>query len=427
MIRKLVHHSIMLGTSRTARHLYWMFVGNALSIILAFFATVLIARYLTKESFGIYLALFTFATLIADLADVGIGTSLSSFIPGLIRDKRDHEARQLLSQAYIVEIIIGSVLFLFIVIFSPILANTLFGKTSTLNLVLTGLMMILIQLTNFAILSLSSLKMFRENSLINIFYGIVRLALVAYAASRGTMSLAIVLVIYIVSSFLSWIYSQAYIKVPRAYRNLDKNLLKRLLRFSGFLGLQKMFVAIAARLDMLMLIPLAGAYEAGVYGAASRISQVYPFIISSFGQVLAPKMAEFVSVRTALPFLRKTLMVTCLMLFSLTLFYLLAKPVILLLFGVKYLEAIPVFKVLLLSIIGFILAAPFVSLLIYTLKKPHIIAATTFMQLLVITTSNLIFIPKYGRFGPAIGIGIANVLTFIFTASAVWYYMRKEK
>ena len=151
----------------------------------------------------------------------------------------------------------------------------------------------------------------------------------------------------------------------------------------------KLFVGISARLDLIMLVPLAGLVEAGVYGAASRIALVYPLFVSSLNQVLSPKFAKYKTIHQALPFWRKSILAFGLLLISLFGFYMSADLIISWLFGSKYLDAIPVFKGLLLAMTGFIIAAPFSILIVYTLKKPLLATVATLVQLLVIFFSNL--------------------------------------
>ena len=116
---------------------------------------------------------------------------------------------------------------------------------------------------------------------------------------------------------------------------------------------------------MLMLVPFAGAVEAGIYGIASRFALVYPVLIGSLGQVLAPRFAEYLYGRHALAFFKRVGLLISLLLGSEIVFYFLVKVVILL-FLPKYTDALEVLMWLLVAMIGFILATPFVSLIIYT-------------------------------------------------------------
>jgi len=137
----------------------------------------------------------------------------------------------------------------------------------------------------------------------------------------------------VISLFFTWFYSLFYLKI-KFIKFFPKILqIRKLLQFSGFLGLQKIFITMSSRLDMLMLVPLAGNLSAGIYGAASRILQIYPFFISGFGLVTAPKYAEFSDHRKALRFFYKTLTVVFIFLMSIIFLYIFAPVGVLVLRG----------------------------------------------------------------------------------------------
>ena len=70
-----------LLVSETARNTYAVFIGNAVSAVLAFIFTVTLVRRLTLSDFGYFSALLSFMLLLTELSDIGIGQSLSSFLP----------------------------------------------------------------------------------------------------------------------------------------------------------------------------------------------------------------------------------------------------------------------------------------------------------------------------------------------------------
>lgn len=425
MIRRVWQTGLRLGLSRTARSLYWLFSGNTLAIILAFFTTILIARFLTKEEFGIYLALYSFAALLADLGDVGVGPALSNFIPPLRVQNQLQKISRLLSTAFTLELTLGGGIAVVGLLISPVLSSKLFGQTPLIHIIITlGIMMALL-LFNFATLALSAHQQFRESALINIGSSVVRLLLLVFVAITTKLTLTSILLIYLIAAVVGWLLALPYLGGGYLRLHWEKKDLSQLMRFSGFIGLQKVFIAVSSRLDMVMIIPLAGAYAAGVYGAAARIAQIFPFFMSSFSQVMAPRFAEYTKGKDALTFFRNAALVAILFLVGLAGGFIMTDPLVRLFFP-KYLESIPVLRAIFISMVGFVAASPFVSFLIYTLKKPVIIATATAVQLLIIFLANLVFIPRWGVFGPVVGIGLGNLAVLLISATAVWYYVRKE-
>ena len=92
-----------------------------------------------------------------------------------------------------------------------------------------------------------------------------------------------------------------------------------------------------------------------------------------------------------------------------------AKPFILTLFGEKYIESVPVFQALAAAQIPFLFTVPSVSAIIYSMKKTVFIGAFSFFQVAAIFLLNLIFIPRFGVFGPTITLGVTNMILAIYT------------
>lgn len=428
MIKKLLHIGFSLGRSRTARSLYWVFSGNIMLIVLTFFTTILVANGLTKAENGIFLALLTLANLLSDLGEAGLGSSLSNFIPGLMLEPTPanaNEAKKILATAFKLELVIATVLGGGVLLLSPFLAKWLFANTAPIHVAVTGVVTFILVLFGFSSFALSAFKKFQEVALMNMFYSLLRLGLLVGALLLFKLSIFVVLLMYLLAFTLGWGYSLVFLKTDFLFTKGSKAHVKKLVGFSSFLALQKIFISVSSRLDLLMLVPLANAVEAGVYGIASRFSLVYPVAIASLGQVFAPKFAEFARGRDAVAFFKKTGIVILLLLISEVLFFIFAQPMMRLLVP-KYVDAIPVFQVLLLALTGFIMATPFTSFLIYTLKKPQITTIASAIQLIVIFVCNWVFIPQYGRYGPAIGIGIGNMIVFCIAFGATWYYLRHD-
>jgi O-antigen/teichoic acid export membrane protein len=68
-----------LLVSVTARNTYAVFAGNRASAFFSFIFTVLLVRYLSLSDFGNFSALLSLILIVTEIADLGIGQSLSSF------------------------------------------------------------------------------------------------------------------------------------------------------------------------------------------------------------------------------------------------------------------------------------------------------------------------------------------------------------
>ncbi|KKP33072.1 MAG: hypothetical protein UR20_C0014G0001, partial [Candidatus Woesebacteria bacterium GW2011_GWE2_31_6] len=148
---------------------------------------------------------------------------------------------------------------------------------------------------------------------------------------------------------------------------------------------------------------------------------------SSFSGVLAPRLASFNNKDQERKYIIKATLALIPIIAGLVLWVVIAKPFIVILFGDKYLSAVPIFQALTISMIPFIFTAPSVTAIVYAMKKTVYIGAFSFFQLAAIFLLNLYFIPKYGPIGPTLTFGITNTILAIYTWLIVIKYYWFDK
>lgn len=414
-----------LALSKTAVNTYFVFFGNGLSAFFAFIFTVIYTNNLSWADVGYFSALLSLLLLVSDLADVGIGTSLSNFLPPL--ESTREKLLAFLKTAFFLQFIIALIATLLLFLLSGLLGEILFHREN-LNLLLqiTFVGILFTIFANFCQYALSARQKFIQVSFLSAFGGLVRLLLLfaiyifakinlSYTVYMQTFSVLILLIMSIL--FLG----TDFLKVKRISGDLIK-----LLKFTSFLGIARGLTALASRLDVLMIISLSGPTEAGIYATASRIIAIYPLLSGSFGTVIAPKLSTLSEKKSLKKFMLKVSMGTIGLIGTVLILILFAKPFMLLLFPQKGLEAISVFQLLLVSMIFFVGSLPAVSLAVYFLKKPHILTVNSVLQLIVVFVGNLIFIPKFGRLGASYSLIIAYGITLFSTSAMTLFYLRKK-
>ena len=191
------------------------------------------------------------------------------------------------------------------------------------------------------------------------------------------------------------------------------------------MGVNRIASSLASRMDVLLLIQITGSYEAGIYGAANRLAIGVPLILGSFATVLAPRFASISNKDELLIFLRRSMGISALITFGL-IFGVLVAPFVIFLFGPAYSDSSAVLQLLFISFIPSAISVPAVNFVIYSLKKPQIITAVSFLQLPIIVLVNVLFIPKIGPFAPAVALGLANLLMMISVFFITWKELRNK-
>ncbi|MCM8787384.1 MAG: oligosaccharide flippase family protein [Candidatus Omnitrophica bacterium] len=412
--------------SYTAKDLYYVSTGNLIIIITGFIFTVLVARNLTPEYFGVFSAVASLTLIFSDMGDLGIGGGLANFLPPLIQ-KNDHlSVAKIIKTTLFLQLSSALIIYLIFFFFSKDIAFLILQSQSIDSIYfvrLAAIGVILFMLFNFFNSVLGAKEQFRKTFWLMFSYSIPRLLILLLISLFINLDTAKTLLIFFVGPLIGCIIGALmvnlnFIKAKGFYP------IKKIFNFSIFLLMNKIFVSLFSRLDIIMLTSLASSYAAGIYSAASRVALIYPLIGGSLATVLAPRYARFSKIE-AITYTKKVFLLISGLVLSLLLLMSFSPFLINLIYGREYSDAGVVLTVLLLSMSPFLLAIPTNNLLTYTIKKPQVIASSSLIQLIIIFFLNILLIPKLGSLAPAVSVGIASLTAMLISFTAVAYFLKK--
>lgn len=421
MISKTLKRGSELVFSITAKNIYLVGSGNLISVVSGFIFYIIIARSLSVSDLGVFSALYSFILILSDFTDFGFGAGLSNFIPPLLKENKHDQVNKITKTTFIVQLTLASILGLIVVFFSSTISRLLFGNATANFSSLIGWSsagIIGYTLLNFSVSQFIAKESFKKVFSIQSLQAVIKVLFALSYLVIATLDLKSILIIFIIAPFFAVIYNSP--GLINAFTQKGVYSFKKLFRFNIFLALNKLFVVLFSRLDVLMLTALSSTYEAGLYSVASRVAFIYPLVGGSVGTVFGPKYAKL-TIGEALSFTKKSMLVVLILVVSLILLILIAPLLIPLVFGSSYTNSVPVLQVLLLGTIPFLLAIPTNNLLTYSLKKPYILAVSSLIQLIIVFSFNYYFIPKYGAFGPAFSVGIAALTALLISVTASFY------
>lgn len=414
-----------LMASKTAWDTFAMFSGNVVSMAGAFFFFVILGRKLSLEDIGYFSALFSILLIVSDVADFGIGSSLSRFLPPLAKDKV--RLLTFLKTAFTIQLVLSLVVSLVLMVFSPIISMRLFHTGSFAGLIVVvaagtgGAIMV-----NFSLFTLMARVRFWSASAFSAVNGVIRFGTVGLLLLLGSLDLHSTIwgmtISFFVLAFIGlFLAGTEFLRYP-----VDKKDMKQLLSFSVFLALARGLTAIASKLDVLMIVSLVGPSQAGIYALASRVSSIYSLFSGSFSTVVAPRVAAFTDKDELLQFMKLILLSTLGLIGTVFIPLIFAELFMTLLFADKGLLSAPVFRVLLIGQMFFVGSIPAVTLALYHLHKPYILTINSVLQLLTVVILNYFFIPKFGAIGAAYSLVIAYALSLALTSGMCWQYWREK-
>jgi O-antigen/teichoic acid export membrane protein len=426
-VRKYFDWGRSMLLSGTAKDTFVLFAGNVGSAFWAFLFTLFVARSLSVYDFGIFSAALNLVIILSSLADIGISTGSVNFV-AVHTSKGEHEkANQYIKAAFVIRLLIVLAISVVIIIFAPFVSNTFLATRDPGIAIWSAIIPIFLFPDMFFPYILQAKKKFLHSTVINNAFYLVRLlfALVFYVIGALTVSKAFLAfgAGFVVEVILVLIYLRTDFLRAKPQRDEYKNLLK----FSGWIGVNRVISSISGKLDVTMLAALAGALATGLYSIPSRLASFIVILSGSFSSVLAPRLAGFGDRESEKKYIIKSTLAILPITAGIILWIIFAKPFILFLFGAKYSQSVPIFQALAAAQIPFLFTVPSVSAIIYSMKKTVYIGVYSFFQIVAIFALNYFLIPKYGVFGPTITFGVTNVILAIYTWVIVikYYWVKK--
>lgn len=409
--------------SQTAKNTYAVFFGNVLSAFFSFLFTIFLVRRMSLHEFGYFSALLSLMLLMTELSDIGIGQSLSSFLPPL--EKNPNKLFIFLKAAIISQFTIAFIITFLIIFGSKFISNLLFHTPIFSNFViLTGISIFCSVIATFVIYVLSARKKFTKVSFLTTLGSLLRFVFIILIVFFSSVNLPNSIYAQTSSIVLYMIIALMVLDFPFTQFPINKIDIKKLLYFAYLLGLARIFTGIAYRLDILMLVSLKGGTEAGIYSTAAKVTSLYPMMVGSFLMVIAPRLSLITSKIDLKKYTFKIIIGTLGLITTILIMLIIANPFMLLLFGQKTLPAVPIFRLLLISMVFFVASIPPVALAIFHFKKPYILTVNSIIQLVIVLIGNFLMIPVLGGIGAALSLIFAYGLTFVITSLMTFSYWK---
>lgn len=410
-------------TSKLTRDTSVVLLGNVISSGFAVVFTILAARLLGPESWGIVAAIGSLITILVAFGDLGFTAALFRFVSKKWLSGATVEVAKTIKTVWTLRVLTALFLAFIIFIFSGVLSPILLKTPSPLFIMLTSVGLIGALFVDFQIAASEAKQEWKKAAVFISLTNILRVSFL-FLVGFNNLDLFSIALIFSASSFVAYLLSLFWQRTPIGFVPGWQKIVKELIPFSGAMGVNRIISSLASRIDVLLLIQLAGAYDAGIYGAANRLAIGVPIVLASFATVIAPSFASLS--KPELPhFFKKSMGLSLVITLGLVLGIFIA-PLVVSLFGPEYEKSSIVLQLLFLSFIPASISVPAVNFVIYAMHKPQTITLLTIIQLPLIVFLNIWLVPKVGVVGPAIALAAANTLTAIVTFVISWLFLVRK-
>ena len=394
---------IKIFRSQTIKDTLISFVGLGFTAVVGFLYTVVLARNLGPENFGVFSAITALIAIIYSLGDLGISSAIINFIPKL---KENRQA--IVNTGFWFEFSIGLLILVIFGVLSIFHDKIIPGSISQ-QVLLASFIAFNYLLINFAQAIFTAERKFFTYSLSQIIDAGIKISLVFILLSTSKLTISTAFAANIISTVIALFitFSRELLKIKW---NFDQPIFKKMFHFAKWIAVSKMFSVFTTRIDIILLNLMLGSFQAGIFSAASRITLFFSLLISSLGSVVNPRFSGFDTKRKIFSYMRKLSFLIGAISLMMILSALLAGPIINIVFGDKYQAAVPVFQVLTIAMIPFMFSLITTPAITYSFGEPSFIAILTAIQVITMLIFDLLFIPRFGAYAPAISLGIGNLV-----------------
>ncbi len=414
MPQRNVSQSIMniLGSS-TLKHTSITTIGTVVNGVLGGLFYILLARFLGPVDFGIISLSILILTLVADVSDLGVDTSIVRFV-SKYRTVDEDKAYKFLKLSLKIFILISLVILVTGIATSGYIAQSIFGKPelqSTLIISFFGVGTLL--LFNFATSSLQAYEKFVAWSGVNILTNLIRVVIIIVFYYLSVLTTQNSMIVYVILPFIGFVGALVYL--PKSFMKVsnEREVGKELFHYSKWVALFSAVAAVSSRLDTLMAARLLTTYELGIYSLATRLVQGIPQLASAYGTAIAPKFGSLDTAQKAKKYLGK-LQLLAIGIVSLGLLLIFpAAKVIPFLLGEEYRASIPVFFVLTISMLVFLVSVPIHQAVMYYFAKPKLFFYLSLIDTAVVLLVGYLAITTYGIMGMAYCVLTVQITNFV--------------
>lgn len=396
-----------------------------------FLVNVFLGRFLDKASFGSFsLAILALSTL-AELSDFGLNAGFLRYGSYYSAQGEEGKLLQLVRVVWRWRVRLSVVLTVFgvafarpiaeIILNAPSLAGTLaFSFIGVGGTVFLGFIATYLQLR----------ERYVANAAVQFLKGFLRFAFIYAMVHAGfagpyALILGFIVVPWVLFIFASRFLPAGFYSAP-SHASEYSAVSRQLKSYSFWIALWSFAAIFSGRVEQIVLSSLMGLEAVAIFAAASQFMQVYSLGAQAVSTVLSPKASAVRSARELSSLMYRSFRPLIALSFALIPFIVLSSRLIPFVFRTSYAEAMPVYIILSVGYIGFMLNAPF-SLAISAYNKTSFYAVLGAFQITSSILLNYLLIPLFGVVGAALAFTLSIFSVLFLTSIFASYLIRTRQ
>ena len=387
---------------------------------------IIAARFLGPSQFGLMNVAIVFLMLGASIGGLGVNTGLVRFVGKYIKSDKP-KAFKFLKISLKANLLVGVVFIILGLLLPAPIAHVMFDKPELSRpLMISFFGMGFLLLFGFATRALQSFQQFWLWGLLQVGTNLLRVIVVIALFFAGIFTLEAGLWVYAFIPLAGFLFAIIFV-LPRNFLSVrgEFSVAKEFFHYNKWIAGFTLFAAFSSRADTFIAARLLPPMEIGYYSAAYQMVYIVPQIVGALGTVFSPKMASMGDLRTFLTYFKKAQI----MVLGLVFLGILAAPLAALLvpyiFGPEYMPSIPIFFVLLLSMLVFLASVPLHNAVLYYFSSPKLFFWMSIGHFAIMFGVGWLMISVYGVMGAATTTLLGSIFNLL--VPAIWVYKKIQK
>jgi O-antigen/teichoic acid export membrane protein len=270
------------------RSVYLTTSGALITLVALFLETMIAARLLPKQDYGIYVLLITVVNFLTIAVNFGGRITVTKMIAGSEGDQQVNIANSALVFRLLVLIISG----VLIVLARPVFAA--YDQQLAPYLLYIPLMLAVVSMDELLLAILQGLQRYRQMAIAQILRSVLRLVLTLAFLWVLDLGIAGLLYSWILASALAIVYEYIVLPIAKQMR-MQRSLVQEMLRFGLPLQMIAFLWLLSQRVNVLVLGTFAGLESVALFAVAARIPDAMSKLSESFIAVYFPAVAALLS------------------------------------------------------------------------------------------------------------------------------------
>lgn len=389
-----------MAKRRFVRDVIGVFNSNVFSIIAGFLGSIILARVLGPDKYGIFSALVIIPVIVVSLTHLGIRGSAIFHV-----GKGKYDKNELVSTILVLLMITS-----FLGMLISAIAYLVYDEPS-FTLLMIGLVLLVIP-SRLAIIYIGGIFLGNDEinkaNRMNWITNAINLSLVAILVWYLGFEILGAIIAFLLSGSVVAIYGFMLIRQSFNIKlRIHKEILKSLLRLGLLFSVSFFILQLNYRIDILFIAKLKDASEVGIYSIGASIAEQLWQLPLAVGIIVFSRTANSKDkkdmIKTTGVLMRLSLLLSV---FLAVLMYFLVPVIVPLIFGDAYINSVPIIQLILPGIIMVVIFR-ILSGHLAGLGRPEITLYTFLPALAVNILLNLLWIPEYGGKGAAMATNVS--------------------